>query len=650
MCAVCGFYRFSGDKKNAEHVLDRMLKALRHRGPDDTGKLNQNEAYLGHARLSIVGLKNGRQPISNEDQSIWTVCAGEIFNYIELKKQLEAKGHYFRTLSDSEVIVHLYEEYGIEFLDKLNGQYAFVIWDSRSKKMYLVRDRLGILPLFYTRTADAFIFASEIKSILCYPGVRAEINLSAIDQVFTFWTTVSPQTMFKDIFEVKPGHYLCLTPHQIEERKYWDINFPTLGQYERRSEQYYVEHLKELLIDAVRIRLRADVTVGTYLSGGIDSGIVTAIAVQNAPKRNLPTFSVRFVDKSYDESYFQEILSDALHAQSFYALFHDQDALAYFSKVVWHAETPVLRTAPIPLFILSKLVQRKKYKAVLAGEGADEFLIGYDVFKELKVRNFWSKRPQSHLRPALLNRLYPYLPFVRSGDGAYLKAFFGDKLEDAGNAYYSHILRWKMTARNKRFFSKDLSDSLKNFDAFGNLSDRLNPDFKNWDPIARAQYLESTLFLSGYLLSVQGDRMAMAHGVEVRYPFLDHRFVEFCNQIPPNIKMKALREKHLLKKIASSYLPSDIVDRQKQPYRAPYLRLSRPKTADGHILDQLSNKKIKDAGYFDPVLVKNLVKKASQNEPMISEIDNMALNGILSLQFFHEHFIKKHDFTEAVRS
>ncbi len=637
MCGICGYYNLNDNTKGVnKRILNGMVSLLHHRGPDESGIYQGEGIGLGCARLSIIDLKKGRQPISNEDETLWIVYNGEVYNYLELRRELKTKGHKFKTSTDTEVLLHLYEERGSECLAKLNGQFAFVIWDKAKRELFMARDRLGIVPLFYTIQKDVVIFASEMKALFAYPGVKAIVDIEAIDQIFTFWTTISPKTIFKDILEVSPGHYLCFKPEGVRKARYWELSFPLAGRYEKKSERYYTENLTDLLVDATRIRLRADVPVGSYLSGGVDSSTITSIIHEEIGKR-LKTFSIRFSEPQYDETSYQDILITHLGIDNSNITCDNKTIIDKYSQVIWHTEAPILRTAPIPLYLLSRLVRGERFKVVLAGDGADEFLLGYDIFKEVKIRKSWAKNPASKRWPSLLKRVYPYLPFARAGDDSYLKRFFAKALEESGSPFYSHLLRWQATSRIKRCFSAGLKSALKDYDSMDELNETLPTDFKRWDYLARAQYLESFLFLSNFLLSSQSDRVAMANSVEVRFPYLDHRIVEFLNRIPPNVKMKGLNEKYLLKKSAAKYLPRRILKRWKQPYRAPNIDLSSKEKGLDYIFELLSPRKVKESGYFEPNYVAMLMNKLKSRKTT-SEIDGMALNGILSLQLLHRIF------------
>ena len=384
MCGIAGILHLQdNDAGVSGDTLKRMLSVIKHRGPDGTGLYQRKQIGLGHQRLSIIDLSGGHQPMSNEDGTVWITFNGEIFNYLELRQDLVKRGHKFSTQSDTEVIIHLYEDYGTECLKHLNGQFAFAIWDQNTQGLFLARDRMGILPLFYSKTQNNFYFASEIKSIFAAGEVYPEIDPSALDQIFTLWCTVPPRTTFKDVSELPPGHYMVVRNGNIQIQQYWDMDFSD-GLSGIPFEDA-MEGLKDLLIDATRLRLRADVPVGAYLSGGLDSSVTTAL-IRNFSNSSLHTFSVSFEDKDYDESIYQKALSTALGTEHHEVKCSYDDISENFPKIIWHAEKPILRTAPTPLFLLSKLVRDNNIKVVLTGEGADEILGGYDIFKETKIR------------------------------------------------------------------------------------------------------------------------------------------------------------------------------------------------------------------------------------------------------------------------
>lgn len=638
MCGIAGILNLGKTQQPEQSLLNRMIAMLNHRGPDGKGVYTDSYAGLAHARLSIIDLEGGKQPIHNEDKTIWVIFNGEIFNYVELRKDLEKRGHHFYTHTDTEVIVHAYEEYGDDFVQQLNGQFAIALWNTKTRQLLLIRDRVGIAPLFYTQQDGRLIFASEVKAILPALNHAPTLNAQALDQLMTFWSPVSPETLFKDIYEVSPGFMLTIANGEIKKRRYWDWQFPqSEDEYFSSNEQQLADELHDLLISATQIRLRSDVPVGAYLSGGLDSSVLVSLIHHygNVPLR---TFSIRFEDSEFDEGNFQNELIQHLGADHSQVRCSNQDIGNTFQKTIWHTESTVLRTAPVPMGILSGHVRSQNYKVVLTGEGADEVLGGYDLFKEAKIRQFWARYPDSEFRPLILKKLYPYLDLSKGRGMTYIKSFFGAGLDKANVAWFSHIPRWNTTSRCKEFFSEDLKAQL-NHDAIDIIEQTLPKAISRWHPFNRSQYLEAKSLMGGYLLCSQGDRMLLSNAVEGRFPFLDHRVIEFANKVHPKLKMKVLNEKYLLKKAMQQYLPTSIVKRYKQPYRAPDI----PAFFNDHkpleyVREMLGEPALKDSGYFDAAKVPRLLKKIEKGLA-IGYKDNMALVGMLSTQIWHHHFV-----------
>ena len=644
MCGIAGILNFT-DTRIPPELLEKMISMIRHRGPDDSGVFTHGPIGLAHVRLSIIDLNRGHQPMSNEDGTLWITFNGEIFNYLELRQRLVRKGHTFSTSSDTEVILHLYEEKGEECVQDLNGQWAFAIWDTRRQRLFLSRDRLGVRPLFYTLTDQALIFGSEIKSILVHSSVPREIDLVGLDQLLTFWCTLPPKTLFKDIWELPPGHSLVVSNGQPLLKPYWQLGYPPGSEVQTgnlKSDREYAERLLELLVDATRIRLRSDVPVGAYLSGGLDSSLVTAL-IRRFTDTPLKTFSVTFDDPEFDERLYQAEVTNHLNTIHQEVICSHRDIGHIFPEVIWHTEKPVLRTAPAPLYLLSKLVRSQGYKVVLTGEGADEVLGGYDIFKEAKIRRFWAARPNSRIRPLLLKRLYPYLGNLQAQPEAYLKAFFRVRAEDYAHPFFSHLPRWELTAMLKRFLSDPAKSELKDRNAYADLADQLPTEYFRWHPFCQAQYLESTYLLPGYILSSQGDRVAMAHAVEGRFPFLDYRLVEFAASIPPRLKMKGLNEKYILKQAAGDLIPPSIRARHKQPYRAPEAKSFFDQASGSpleYVEELLSPNRLEKDGLFNPLAVSTLLAKVRKGQ-VTGIKDNMAVVGILSTQLLVDQFINR---------
>lgn len=635
MCGIAGILNLR-DRRVDPALLARMIDVVGYRGPDAHGVWNEGPVGLAHARLSIIDLSGGAQPMANRDGSLCVTFNGEIFNYVELRNELERKGHRFQTQSDTEVILHQYEEEGEECVRSFNGQWALALWDAGRRRLMLSRDRMGVRPLYYAAAGSAVVFGSEVKSLFRHPDVPRRIDPRALDQVFTFWAPVAPKTMFEGVSELPPGCTLTADERGISVRPYWRLDYPE--HLESMKEGECADRLLELLTDATRIRLRSDVPVGAYLSGGLDSSVITALIkrVSTAP---LKTFSVAFEDAEFDESRYQNEVVRWLQTDHHAIRCSSEDVADAFPEVIWHAEKPVLRTAPAPLFLLSKLVREQGFKVVLTGEGSDEILGGYDVYKEAKIRRFWAARPDSRRRPLLLRRLYPYLQDLQHQSDAYLQAFFHVRDQDRSSPWFSHLPRWELTSRIKVFFSDALKAEVRPDDAYRALSNVLPERFGTWDPFCQAQYLETAYLLPGYILSSQGDRMAMAHSVEARFPFLDYRVVEFAARIPPRLKMKVLNEKYALKRCTAGLIPPSVRRRTKQPYMAPDIpSFFGPRPAP-YVDQYLSESALREAGLFDPTRVAQLVTKCRKGQRQGFR-EQMALVGILSTQILYDRFIK----------
>lgn len=639
MCGIAGIFNWGGAQKITQDALRQMITTLHHRGPDDYGYFTDDQIGLAHSRLSIIDIAGGHQPIHNENKSIHVVFNGEIFNYIELREDLKKAGHQFYTRSDTEVIVHAYEEYGDDFVQHLNGQFAIALWDANTQKLLLIRDRIGIHPLFYCKQNDQFLFASEIKAILPQFRQAPRLNISALDQIFTFWSPVSPATVFENVFEVSPGQMITVQNEKITKKTYWDWQFAQKDQYISSGLACQAEELHELLVDATRIRLRSDVPVGAYLSGGLDSSVITSI-IHHDTDNELKTFSIGFSEEDFDEGSYQQRMVNYLNTDHKNVVCHNKDIADNFIKTIFHTETPILRTAPVPMHILSGLVREQGYKVVLTGEGSDEVLGGYDIFKEGKVRQFWAKNPASEIRPLLLKKLYPYLNISKSTGRAYLEAFFGTGLANPDIPWFSHLPRWTTTAKCKEFFSDDVQSALQE-DSIECLSRSLPGQISQWEHFNQAQYIEAKSLMAGYLLCSQGDRMLMSNSVEGRFPFLDHRVIEYANNTDPRLKMKVLNEKYLLKQSMKNYLPPEIVQRYKQPYRAPDIAAFSGEKMPDFVEELTSEATVKKYGYFDAKKVYRLKEKIKRGRA-IGYKDNMAFIGILSTQIWHNLFIENY--------
>ncbi|MCA9004586.1 MAG: asparagine synthase (glutamine-hydrolyzing) [Planctomycetaceae bacterium] len=638
MCGIAGIIR-TDQAPVKQSELQAMIETLNHRGPDASGISTNGPVGFAHSRLSIVDLAGGLQPMQTPDGQLTVTFNGEIFNHIELRALLKSKGYEFRTHSDTEVILHMYAEYGPECVQHFNGQWAFAIHDRKRQEVFLSRDRMGIRPLVYTQTQGRFCFASEVKALFALPDVKREVDLTALNELFTFWSPLPPRTFFSGIKELPPAHSMIVKNGQVKIWQYWHLDYQP--NEESRSLDDWAEELRALLINATQLRLRADVSVGAYLSGGLDSSVTAAI-IRNYTNAPLNTFSVNFNDKDYDESSYQQEMIRELGTDHQTVCCSYEDIGRVFPTVIQHTEKPVLRTAPAPMYLLSKLVRDSQFKVVMTGEGADEVLGGYDIFKETKIRRFWSRQPDSAIRPLLLKRLYPYMKNLQAQSPAYLKAFFKIRQDEIDSPFFSHLPRWDLTAKLKTFFSNDVKQQLVNQDPFADFESQLPGKFSEWPSFCQAQYLEAINLMPGYILSSQGDRMAMGNSIEGRFPFLDYRVVEFASRVPVRFKMNGLNEKYLLKYAMRDLIPDSIRKRPKQPYRAPdahsFIDTEKQSSRFEYVSHLLSAEKLQENGLFQPDSVQRLVKKIEQGRA-IGTRDNMALVGILSTQLLVEQMI-----------
>ncbi|MBE9510635.1 MAG: asparagine synthase (glutamine-hydrolyzing) [Bacteroidetes bacterium] len=638
MCGIAGIIDYHS-KTNSKIKLESMLRSINYRGPDESGIYHSPYATLGNVRLSIIDILGGQQPLSDPSGRFWIVYNGEIFNYKELRKNLEKKGRTFMTQSDTEVLVQLFAVYGKKCLDLLNGQFAFAIWDKQKEELFIARDRIGIRPLYYNIHNGVFSFASEIKALFQQENIIREFRPESISQVCTFWTTITPKTAFKSIYELSPGNYAVYNREGLKTEKYWNLRFENIRSYVSLTDA--IERFHELFSDAVRIRLRADVEVAAYLSGGIDSSASVAY-IKDIEPGILNTFSIGFEEKDFDESNYQKEAAKYFETTHKSMMCSAKDIAHYFPEVIWHTEIPILRTAPTPMFLLSKLVRENNIKVVITGEGSDEILAGYNIFKEAIIRNFWASRPDSMIRPLLLKKLYPDLPHLKNANPNVLKMFFGYKLDEVNNPFYSHLLRWNNSNHIKKHFSESLKEDLNHYSPLIELAKKLPENFDSWDLLAKSQWLETTIFMSGYLLSSQGDRMVMANSVEGRYPFLDYRLIEFCASLSSDFKLKGLNEKYLLKKLLKNRIPESIIKRPKQPYRAPIKSVFISKDTPEYVRFMLSDTYTKRTGIFNHDSISALLSKIEKTG-ISSEMDNMVLSSVISTHLLYYQFIENHN-------
>jgi asparagine synthase (glutamine-hydrolysing) len=586
MCGFAGYIDTNRERGVDQDTLVAMTNKLTHRGPDSSGYFIEDNLGLGFRRLSIIDLEAGDQPIFNEDNSIVLMCNGEIYNYLELRANLIQQGHVFRTNSDVEVLLHLYEEHGLDFLNQLNGQFAFVIYDRKKKRLFLARDQFGINPLYYTVKDGVFIFGSEIKAILEHPAAVPEVDLTGLDQLLSFPGLVSPRTMFRGIESLKGGHYLTVEKGEIKTTEFWDLDYPRIGEvsYEK-PEEYYVEELKNLFTRSTEYRLQADVPVGFYLSGGLDSSMIAAMINQVSPDRSRHSFSIGFDDKCLSEAKYQKMMAKHVNSMHHEIMFGWSEISERLSSMIYHCESPVKETYNTCSMALSKAAKDAGVTVILTGEGADELFAGYVGYRfdQFGIRSSKKHDLETVLEEELREKLW------------------GNK--DLFYEIDQHSFRETKTA----LYSSGLNEQFSEFDClnFGLVNkERL----KDRHYIHQRSYLDFKLRLSDHLISDHGDRMALANSVEARYPFLDLNLVEFAKNISPDLKLNKFSEKYILKKVAEGLVPSEIINREKFGFIAPgspYLLQSKIEWIE----DMLSYDRIKRQGYFNPDVIERLKKQ-----------------------------------------
>ncbi|MBL8756517.1 MAG: asparagine synthase (glutamine-hydrolyzing) [Planctomycetes bacterium] len=628
MCGIAGILVDRSSSPPQFEELRRMAALLHHRGPDGHGFYRDPQVGLAHTRLALLDLAFGHQPLANEDESVWVVGNGEIFRHAELRAELEACGHRMRTRSDIEVVAHAFEQWGEGAFARLDGQFAVAVWDRRRRRLWLARDRLGILPLWFLARPDRVLFASEQKALFAVDGRVPPLAPERLVQAFTHWAVPAPASVFAGVESVRPGEAVCIEADLRQRRqRYWQPDF--VPDTEPAALADAAARVRGELDTAVQRRLAADVPVGCYVSGGIDSAVVAALAVRHRP--DLETFALRFDDPAFDEGAAQQRVVAALGTDHREVHCSDADVREHLPAVVWHCETPLLRTAPVPMFLLARAVRRAGIKAVLTGEGADELLGGYSVFQEDRVRRFWARQPASTARPALFARVHDFVGSAGSRRSPMWQAFFGRDLQATADPYYSHRLRWANGAWTARFLAPDVRAATWAADA--ELAAELPAGFFARTPLARAQLLEIQTFFAPYLLSSQGDRVALGNGVEVRYPFLDPEVVDDCLRLSDRRKMRGLHTKVVLRELARDLLPADVAQRPKHPYRAPTAAALLAPGRDDQVGELLAPARLADSGLFDVPAVLALLDKTRRSAGRdASEREAMALTAVVTLQ------------------
>lgn len=597
MCGICGKISLSQKRINKKEIK-KMSDILAHRGPDGEGFYisPDKKVGLGHRRLAIIDLKTGDQPMSNEDGTCWVAFNGEIYNFLQIRKDLKKRGHIFKTKSDTEVIIHAYEEYGFDCLRYFNGMFALAIWDEKKKILFLARDRLGKKPLFYCQTPQSFIFASEIKAILQNQEIKKKIDLEALSMYFSLGYFLAPLTIIKDIKKLPAASFLIFQKREIKIREYWDFN-PT--KKEELTEKEWILKFKDIFKKSIRNRLVSDVSLGAFLSGGIDSTSVVSF-MPHAKGLNPKTLSIGFKEPTYSELPYAQKAAKFLKTEHQY-LIVKPDIKTVLPKIVWFNDEPLGDTSAVPMYFLSQMT-RKKVKVALSGDGGDENLAGYETYVADKLFPFYQKIPLAQFITDLIVRFLP-TSFDKVSFDYKLKQFVKAKGFTPEKAHYF----WRIIftdEEKKKLFKKSFLKKIKNIDTFIYFKKYFDK-YKSGDFLSRAQYVDIKTWLVDDIL-VKVDRTSMAHSLEVRAPFLDYQLVEFLAQAPTDLKLNGFNKKYLLKKAMSGLIPQEIISRPKAGFNAPISMWLKNELKD-LVLSCLSEEKIGKRGLFNYKFIKKLL-------------------------------------------
>jgi asparagine synthase (glutamine-hydrolysing) len=620
MCGICGFNWSDGS------LAEDMADIMTHRGPDQQGSYVDEEVSLGHSRLSIIDLsEKGRQPMENEDGSIQIVYNGEIYNFKELRDILEKQGHNFFSGTDTEVIVHAYEQWGVECVKRFRGMFAFAIWDSNKKRLFLARDRIGIKPLYYYFESEKFMFASEIKAILLNPAVKREVNHKSLYYFMGYEYVPTPFTLFNGIKKLPPAHTLLFQNNKVKLTKYWDLYFSK----DNGTKSYLSDKIYNLLQESVRLRLISDVPLGAFLSGGIDSGAIVGLMSQMLDE-SVKTFTIGYEDESYSELEYAKQVADHF-GTAHKEIIVDPSSVEYFEKAVWYLDEPMTDPSLIPAYLFCREA-KKDVTVCLSGEGGDEAFLGYDRFVASKIDRYYRIIPEI-IRKNFISRIVGLLPPQPQKKGAInvVKRFIdGSDLPLEGRH-----MRWQ-------YFSNKNDENSLYKGTLGNMTENINPfEYINEyylacnlkDRVAREQYMEMKSFLVDNVL-VKVDRMSMANSLEVRVPYLDHKFLELCAAIPGSKKMKGLTTKYIFKKSMLKLLPKNIVYRKKHGFSFPIKNWLRNELKE-YMMDLLYNSEIIREN-FDTYYLNKLVEqhvKGTQNH-------SHRLWALMNLELWHRKFIQ----------
>jgi len=626
MCGIAGFIDKQGATPIFVHaerasLLNRMCRVLRHRGPDDQGVLIKDGVALGMRRLSIIDLAGGQQPISGEDGSATIVFNGEIYNFLELKQHLQGRGHVFKTHSDTEAIVHAYEEYGASCVDHLRGMFAFAIWDDKEQQLFIARDRVGKKPLYYTTTADGtFVFGSELKALLQHPGILRETDPEALDAYLTLGYVPDPLSIFRGIHKLPPGHHLTFSKGEVHIAQYWDFQF---SPAETKPENECLEELRQLLDESVRLRLVSDVPLGAFLSGGIDSSTIVALMARQMGQP-VKTFSIGFHEDSYNELEFARLTAKK-YGTDHHEFFVTPEICSIVDELVWHFDEPFADSSAIPTYMVSKLA-REYVTVVLSGDGGDELFAGYTRYVVDRGRSTFAYMP-GLVRKGLMQPLSSHLPHGTLG-----RNFIHNISLDPIDRYLDSVSVF--TRLNKEsLYTDGFRQQLRDGDWVTKCFHKLVEKVGTRNSLDRLLYLDSKTYLPGDIMT-KVDRMSMAVSLEARAPLLDHKLIDFVTHIPASLKLAGNETKHILKRAVSDLVPKEILNRPKQGFGVPIQEWINQELR-GRMHEILSDSRTRQRGYF----------KAEYLEVLLDEHErgrrdhSMGLWALLMLELWHRQFI-----------
>jgi asparagine synthase (glutamine-hydrolysing) len=624
MCGICGFYEFETHGPANQRVLEDMLGVLQHRGPDDSGVYADKDFAFGMRRLSIIDLDGGKQPLGNENGTVVTVFNGEIYNFQSLREQLKSRGHSFRTASDTEVIVHLYEDFGDECVQHLRGMFGLAIWDTARRRLFLARDRLGIKPLYLSWAGGTLVFASEIKAILQHPRVSANLDLEALNNFLSFKYVPSPQTMFEGIHSLPPGCSLTCDENGVRVRRYWDLSFANSSP-KKLQEGVYAEQLETLLRECVKLHLVSDVPFGAFLSGGLDSSTIVALMSRflNEPVK---TYSVGFEG---DGEEFSELPYARLVAKEYRTDHHEvfigpHHLINLLEKVIWHLDQPIADEASLANYMVAELASQQ-VKMVLTGEGGDELFAGYARYSGERWSPLFKLLPDSAKSLALAASTK--IPRLRRQKIALFALCQSDEV--------TRLVNWfpLFNSETKHaLLSENLKESLNGFDARRVFAEQLDrTDAKG--PLNRMLYVDTKLWLPDDLLA-RGDKTSMAASLEARVPLLDHKLVEFAASLPESLKVKGFARKYLLKKVSQAWLPRQIIQRKKKGFPMPFTFWFRTE-ARSFVRDILAPVTLRRRGLFNPHFVERLL---NEHESGFADHGSL-IYGLLSVELWQRRFL-----------